>query len=495
MFFSVPQYGIGLVAWVFLIPLLFALRDCNVSGGALLGFVTGLAGYAGVFYWITYVVVKYGQLPLVVGLIVMLLLVAYLSIYLSLFAAGIVHCRTNGIPEVISAPLLWVCLEYGKSHLLTGFPWENIAYTQYLNTILIQSADIAGIYGLAFIIVMFNVVIYDVITKGAKGAQVEASIMCMILIFLYGYGVLRVNQIRDVLKDSSWLKVTIVQGNIDQAIKWNPQYQRETIQTYKTLSLNKANAGFGLIVWPETAVPFFFQEQNELRREIENVAVISGKWLLLGSPSYKVTQGELSLLNSAFLLSPDGKTQAQYDKVHLVPYGEYVPLKKFFPFIKKMVVGVGDFIPGKDYYPLSMNDVYTIGVLICYEGIFPEASRVYKTRGADVLINITNDAWFGKTSAPYQHLSMTVFRAVENRVYLVRAANSGISALINPVGEIISQTELFTKAVLYGEVKKIKCKTFYAHCGDVFVYGCMVVLILYYIYSMRRRNVYGRGAI
>jgi apolipoprotein N-acyltransferase len=246
-------------------------------------------------------------------------------------------------------------------------------------------------------------------------------------------------------------------------------------------------------VWPETAAPFFFQDTNKMQSEILDVARISENWLLFGSPSYqRDCDGDaacLSFLNSAFLLSPQGKILGRYDKVHLVPYGEYVPLRKMFPFINKLVIGVGDFRSGEGYNPLTMND-HKLGVLICYEGIFPEASRAYKKKGADLLVNITNDAWFGSTSAPYQHLSMTVFRAVENRLYIVRSANTGISAIIDPTGRIVAQTELFERTALRDAIKFINNKTFYSVYGDVFVLICMTTLVCCIIISfLRRRNV------
>jgi apolipoprotein N-acyltransferase len=180
-------------------------------------------------------------------------------------------------------------------------------------------------------------------------------------------------------------------------------------------------------------------------------------------------------MNSAFLLSPDGKIAGKYDKVHLVPYGEYVPLRKFFPFINKLVAGIGDFRKGEGNNPIKFGN-HALGILICYEGIFPELSREYKEKGANLLVNITNDAWFGRTSAPYQHLSMTVFRAVENRTFLVRSANTGISAIISPSGKIIKKTGLFERTVLRGSVKLLDRKTIYALYGDIFVYICLILL-------------------
>jgi apolipoprotein N-acyltransferase len=198
-------------------------------------------------------------------------------------------------------------------------------------------------------------------------------------------------------------------------------------------------------------------------------------------------------MNSAYLLRSDGIVAGRYDKVHLVPYGEYVPLRQLFPFIGKLVAGVGDFRSGKGFVPL-VSDGRRFGVLICYEGIFPEAARDYKRNRADLLVNITNDAWFGRTSAPYQHLSMTVFRAIENRLYLVRAANTGVSAVIDPTGVILSRTGVFERTVLKGEVKFIDEKTFYAAYGDLFVYLCGLLLILNDFIQKRRRSHAGRNS-
>ena len=270
--------------------------------------------------------------------------------------------------------------------------------------------------------------------------------------------------------------------------------QLQTIDIYRTLSLQAVSSRGGFIVWPETAAPFYFQQRNSMQAAVVDIAKISGSALLFGSPSYEDEKGSISYMNSAFLLSPDGTMSGRYDKVHLVPYGEYVPLRRYFPFIGKLVAGVGDFKPGKGFSPLSI-DGHRLGVLICYEGILPEAARDYKREKAEILVNITNDAWFGKTSAPYQHLSMTVFRAVESRLYLVRAANTGISAIISPKGQILSQTGLFERTTLTGNVKIIDEKTYYAAYGDAFVYLCGIILMLIIISTMQRRKTHaGRNS-
>jgi len=488
---SFPKFGEGLIAWVALVPLLYVLKDIRrLTEAFSLGFIAGLMCHIGILYWITYVVVHYGNLPYYAGISAMLLLAVYLSLYIALFASGIVYFRNKNIPVILAAPALWTALEYVKSHLFTGFPWENLAYSQYMYLPVVQLADITGVYGITFIIVMVNVMIYDVIliTKPEKKWVVKEVITgSVIILVICVYGVIKIHDVRYSMKNAEPVDVSIIQGNIDQDIKWNPQFQKETIKTYKNLSLSKAVSGSKLIVWPETATPFYFQDIDDMHRVVVDVARDSGSWLLFGSPSYFKDGKEISLLNSAFLLSPDGNIRGRYDKVHLVPYGEYVPLRQWFPFINKLVAGVGDFTSGKGFSPVFM-DHHKLGVLICYEGIFPEISRSYKNAGADLLVNITNDAWFGRTSAPYQHLSMTTFRAVENRTYIVRAANTGISAVIDPTGKIMKQTKIFEETSLRETVKYMNDKTFYMLYGDIFVYICMVLICGFIFISIRRKG-------
>jgi apolipoprotein N-acyltransferase len=496
LFLSFPKFGNGILAWVALIPLFHALRDAKPGEAFKTGFLTGLIAHVGILYWISYVVVQYGYLPVYAGISAMLLLATYLSLYTALFSMGIVYLRTRGHVLYLVAPLLWTTLEYVRSNFLTGFPWENLAYSQYLFGNIIQIADITGIYGISFAIVLINAVLYNVVTaksRRGRSPMVEIVTACSVFLLLYGYGHFRTASIQESLKNASSIEVALIQGNIDQNIKWDERYQSQTLEIYRSLSLRSIPAPGGLIVWPETAAPFYFERPGPLQETLVNLARISGRTLLFGSPSYEEENGKVSFMNSAYLLRPDGVVAGRYDKVHLVPYGEYVPLRQLFPFIGKLVAGIGDFRPGRGYDPL-VSDGRRFGVLICYEGIFPEAARNYKRNRADLLVNITNDAWFGKTSAPYQHLSMTVFRAVENRLYLVRAANTGVSAVIDPTGVILSRTGVFERTVLKDEVKFIDEKTFYAAYGDLFVYLCGLLLILTDFIQKRRRNHVGRNS-
>lgn len=489
---SFPKYGAGVVAWIALVPLLVSLNTVTPKSALLAGFTTGFVFNVGIIYWIASVVVNYGYLPLPVGLLVMFLLAAYLSLYVALFAGGVVYLKDKGISPVVAAPLLWTGLEYVKSQLLTGFPWENLGYSQYLYIPFIQISDITGIYGITFVIVFINAIISDLATVLVCGAgegkkkRLIMEFLCggLLLLAILTYGSIRIYQVEKELEKASSLNVSLIQGNIDQNIKWNPQYQNETLEIYKFLSIPASSLRSGIIVWPETAAPFYFQEMDFRAKEVVKVARTSGNWLLFGSPGYMREQAEVSFSNSAFLLSPEGKIAGRYDKVHLVPYGEYVPLRGFFPFISKLTAGIGDFRAGKEYRPLVLDN-HKVGVLICYEGIFPEGSRTYRKQGSDLLVNITNDAWFGRSSAPYQHLSMTVFRAVENRLYLLRAANTGITAIIDPTGKIISHTDLFAVAVLKGRARFIDNRTFFMAYGDAFAYLCLISLVLVIITSLK----------
>lgn len=489
LFFSFPMYGCGIVAWVALIPLFFALKDASPRAGFRIGFLTGVVAYIGIFYWIVYVVVQYGYLPVYAGIAAMLLLAAYLSVYMACFAAGVVFLKGKGVPLFLSAPLLWTVLEYLRSHLLTGFPWANLAYSQYLYTKIIQIADVTGLYGITYAVVLINSVLYDLLSERGHRRRlwVETVFAGVLVTAILGYGHVRTAEIDNIVKTAPGIQAALIQGNIEQSVKWDPLYQSQTIDIYRSLSRESIPSGGGLIVWPETAAPFYFQNPGPLQQALVDIARTSGSSILFGSPSYEKEKETVHYMNSAYLLGPDGTLGGRYDKVHLVPYGEYVPLRRFFPFIGKLVVGVGDFKAGRGYYPLAFAG-HRLGVLICYEGIFPEAARDYKNEKVGLLVNITNDAWFGRTSAPYQHLAMTVFRAIENRLYLIRAANTGISAIIDPKGSIVSRTGLFERTILKGDVKIIDEKTLYAAYGNAFVYLCAIVLLIIIISTRQRRK-------
>ncbi|HDQ04623.1 MAG TPA: apolipoprotein N-acyltransferase [Deltaproteobacteria bacterium] len=489
LFFSFPKYGFGFMAWISLVPLFFAIFNAaSIKRVFLLGFITGVTAYIGIIYWITYVVVNYGHLPMYLGIIIMLLLAGYLSIYIALFAAGVYFFR-NKVILCFVAPALWVCCEYLKSCLFTGFPWANLGYSQYLNFLFIQFADVFGVYGLSFLIVSVNAVIFVLSKQKTKQAVNSFIAIALAVTFVYIYGFVRINQVDREIKKAEGLNVSLIQGNIDQSVKWDNFFQKRILDFYTQLSLDNSPGDKGLLVWPETALPFNFQNTGNMRQQVMDLPQKTNAWFIFGAVSYEHKKESTNYLNSAYLLSPEGSIKGRYDKVHLVPYGEYVPLRNIFPFIKKLTEGIGDFARGKGYEPLEMDE-RKIGVLICYEGILPHAARAYKNKDVDLLVNITNDAWFGSTSAPFQHFSMTMFRAIETRLYLARAANTGISGVVDARGKVILQTDIFEADALKAEVKYIDITTIYARCGDLFVLLCFlfVLLCLLLIWKGRLKN-------
>lgn len=480
-----PRPDLAPLAWFGLVPLLLV---CKARPFAT-GFAAGAGFFGLVLYWLNIVMVHYGGLAPVLSGVAYLMLVAYLASFFGIAVWGARQLRTRlGLPVPLTLPVLWVALEFLRSFFLTGFPWATLGYSQQSLLPFIQSADLFGPYGLSYLLILSNATLAGVtgyfLRRPGAGFPRAAVIVTLLLVagnFAYG----RYRLAGDPDRREVTLQTVLAQGNIDQSQKWDPAYQWSTIDIYRQLSL-RPDQPAELIVWPESAVPFFFQEPGVLSGRVRQIAARRNAWLLFGSPAYEDINRRRHYLNSAFLLSPAGEDLGRSDKVHLVPFGEYVPLKTFLPFIDKLVVGIGEFSPGT-ISPLPMNG-HKVGVLVCFEGIFPELAREYVRRGSDLLVNITNDAWFGRSSAPYQHLAMARFRAVENRIWLARAANTGISALIAPSGRITAQTGLFETAALHGTVGLGADPTLYNRYGDVLPSVCLLVGLVWSFMAWHRRE-------
>jgi apolipoprotein N-acyltransferase len=468
LFLSFPKFGIHLTAWIALVPLFYALgRAAGIREALKLTFAAGMIFNVGIMYWVGIVVVKYGYLPVYMGVLAVAAMAAALAGYLALFGAGVFLLGRAGVPGYVAAPPLWVVVEFAKSNLFTGFPWENLGYSQTGNLALMQTADIFGVYGISFLIVLVNALLYRAFEHAPawKKAAVPAALAALLLFSAVSYGQWRMHGINAAVESLPRIRTAIVQGNIDQSIKWNEKFERESLNTFLRLSAGGAGPEPGLVIWPETTTPFFFQDIDDKHRDIVSVARSRNDFLILGSPSYETTAGRTSYMNSAFAVSNTGAVLGRYDKMHLVPFGEYMPFRSIFPFLGQLLPGMSDFSIGAGFHPLQVGDK-KVGVLICYESIFPEISREYKKAGAELLVNITNDAWFGRSSAPYQHLGMAAFRAVENRMYVARSANTGISAVIDPCGRVIAGTNLFETVKLEGSVGFVNIGTFYSEYGN-----------------------------
>ncbi|HWU40190.1 MAG TPA: apolipoprotein N-acyltransferase, partial [Candidatus Acidoferrum sp.] len=288
-------------------------------------------------------------------------------------------------------------------------------------------------------------------------------------------------------KEGTPIRIALLQGNIPQDVKWEPKFQEETMAIYMDLTLRAQATLPQLVIWPETATPFFFQDSFPYRSRILDLAQKLQTHLLFGSPGYDRKGREIHYYNSAFLISPEGKVSGRYDKIHLVPFGEYAPLTGIFGFTRDIIGAMGDFHSGEEVRNLAIAQG-KFGVLICYEAIFPDLTRQFVDQGALFLVNITNDAWFGHTAAPYQHLSMVALRAVENRVPIARAANTGVSGFIHPSGRILQASDIFTKAIVSGNIYLSKRWSFYTQFGDLFTYLCIGYTVLFLIYIRFRRE-------
>jgi apolipoprotein N-acyltransferase len=315
----------------------------------------------------------------------------------------------------------------------------------------------------------------------------EVFITAIILLGFLIYGYLRMGSVDRQMTENPSLRVGLVQGNIDQSIKWDESFQIETLKIYKRLSLKVAEAKPGLIIWPETATPFFFQDAKEYQPLVLEIPEKTNAFLLFGSPSYRIQKGKVNHYNSAYLVSPAGELIGKYDKIHLVPFGEYVPMQDLLFFIGSLGEGIGDFKSGKEILNFSLPRGQ-FGVLICFEIIFPDLCRRFVKRGANFLVTITNDAWFGKTSAPYQHFSMAVFRAVENRVFVARAANTGITGFIDPKGRILKEGRIFAEEAMNGTIRLSNQKSFYTLYGDIFAWVCSALSILLLAYALFQKS-------
>ncbi len=494
---SFAPFNLFVLAWVGLVPLFFAMDGKGPRGAFITGFVWGLIFSLGTIYWVVNSMYYYGGVPVYIGCAVLLLLAAYMALYYAFFGLGFsVTAGLGHVTRILFTASSWVALEYLRGHLFSGFPWDLLGYSQATFLHVIQVADISGVWGVSFILVLFNAMLYMVLKSGmfirdrplisAVTLSVGATLAVLV------YGIYRTERVDFSVSEWKGIRAGVVQGSIEQSRKWDPGYKLETVEIYRGLTKDLTGEGVDLVVWPETAMPFFLQSDAIFAPLVYDVPREIGSYLLAGSPAYARKDGRVEYYNSAFLLSPEGEVLNRYDKVHLVPFGEYVPLKKVLFFIDKLTEGIGDFTPGSELKPLKLTDRRSIGVLICFESIFPELARGLTKRGAGLMAVITNDAWFGKTAAPYQHFDMAVFRAVENRIFVLRAANTGISGVIDPVGRTVAKKGLFERGAIIGEVAyKGGLYTVYTRYGDYFplLSSAFSLLSLTYVFTGLRRSM------
>jgi apolipoprotein N-acyltransferase len=472
----------------------------------LAGFSFGLVYHLALMYWILIVLGRYGGLPLWITVPALFLLAIYMAAYPALFCfllsrvAGRSWHRERSIaPLVWAAPALWVGLEYLKGVAFSGFPWMDLGYGLFSQPRLIQAADLGGHHLLSFALVLANALIVAMIDRQRRAVRwnVRAERRLLVaavlfLTFIGGYSMVRYQVAGAIADRSLHAQVAVVQGNIDQAQKWSPAVKAATVDTYLRLSRQALQGrDVELVVWPETALPFYPQ-QDPLMERVNTFVEARNAWLLTGAPLYDLPQAgggnaQIRYYNGAILIGPDGHQRGSHAKQHLVPFGEYVPLRQYLSFLEPLVVSVGDFSPGQEKGPLVLGPM-RLGILICYESIFPEIAHQAVIRGANLLVNLTNDAWYGWSSAPHQSLAMAVFRAVENKRTLIRAANTGISGFVDPLGHVVRRSDLFVEASMVGQVPMVEISTVFNRGGGLFAACCAFGGLLMVLVPARRRR-------
>lgn len=468
-----PPFHLSLLAPIALAPLILAQWHASWKNAAKYGFVAGVTFFVTLLWWLGPTIGRYGELPTWASYPAFFLLVCYLASYLAVWSAlsvwflskrSITHKNKWQNAFVLAA--IWTVLEWLRGYLLSGFPWGALAYSLADYPLLIQSADIWGHYGVCFLIVSLNVFIcmsWLTLKDGwsekccAKDFAVNGVIVICIVVFVIIYGKVRIQNLETVNGESSKaINVFLFQPGIATDVKWEHDNQQMIVAHYETM-VNEAMSAFDvssaedsieflvprLILFPETAAPFYLQDPTPLSVRLLSIAAEHHAYMISGSPAYMYENDmKRRYTNSAYLVLPTGEVAGRYDKQHLVPFGEYLPWGKLTAWIQDLIPFVLDFAPGISSAPLSSGELKA-GMLICFESIFPELAINTVRQGANFLAVITNDAWFGPTGAPYQHEDMAVFRAVETRRWLIRAANTGISSVIDPLGKRQFKTPVY----------------------------------------------------
>jgi len=464
---SFPKFNLSFFIWISLIPLFLILIRNKSGTGFFYGLLAGFAYYAVILYWIPSVPAHYGNLSPVLSILIYLLLVFYLALYWAAFGFlfSAIHRKFPGL-AFLAAPFIWTGLEYGITYVFTGFPWGLLGYTQSGNLPFLQTAAVAGVYGLSFLIVLLQSAFVLSIVR-CKRAPFFAALALILAVHSAGFLTLK-----KVMPSKQTFPAAVIQGNVSSDIYWEAMSQEEIFKLFDhhlDLSRQAYEQGARLIIWPEFTVPLCFSCPEGFYQTMEDRLIgfvrETQSSLLLGTNETAGQRPDILYYNTVLALHPD-LSQSRYYKMHLVPFGEYTPYKKIFSFIESVTHAIGDVTPGTQPVLHEFRGV-RFGSPICYEVIFPNLVRTFVRKGAGFLVTITNDGWYGTSPAPYQHFLIAAFRAVENRRFLLRAATTGISGVVDPYGRILSRSRLMTSDVLNADVTPSETLTFYTRTGDI----------------------------
>jgi apolipoprotein N-acyltransferase len=507
-----PLPGLYWLSWIAVAPLLVAILRARRSAtlqlevegqvrllpatplqGFLLGYLCGILWFAGTCYWIFDTMHRYGGLPVPVAALALLLFCLYVGLYHGLFGMLLALVAGAGGPAglkpaesgaairraLAAAPFLWVAVELARTRI-TAFPWELLGYSQTGNFGLTRIASLVGVYGLSFEIVLVN----SVLAAAFLGPRARRKLL---LVAACGAAViLQAGQLLVPPPVPADRNALLVQPNVPilEGAVWTREYFQDTLRDLTALSLHppgamKDSRRPDLIVWPESPSPFYTNDPL-FRGAVSALAKQSGSWVVAGSIGIKPAMhsgGEASqIFNSAAMVNPEGEWVGRYDKVHLVPFGEYLPFPQLFAFAGGLTKEVGEFQRGASHAPLDAGSE-RVGIFICYESIFPDEVRQGPLEGAQVLLNISNDGWYGDSGAWAQHLQQTQMRAIENDRWLLAGTNTGMTASIDPYGRIVAATPRKVRTALDAPYALREGTTFYTRHGDWFAYLCAIISV------------------
>jgi len=471
---SFPKFGHPAFAWIALAPLLVAVahRRHTVRRAFALGLLTGAVYFAGTLYWLVDTMVTFGGLARPLATLAAALLIAYLALFPAFFALIVARLvRTFGRRALLLSPFVWVASEMGRTYILDGFPWELVGYSQAAVLPIAQLASVVGVYGMsAFVTMVSAAAAYATLERGPSRWRVAAVVGALVLVA----GVAGAARLRDsrLTREGTPLRVAVVQGNILQDQKWDPAMRDAIMQRYIDMSREAIGNGAQFILWPESSTPLPYEQDLPRGEAIRRLAREARVTLLIGSdqvePVRPVDQRKPQerLYNAAYLIRPDGGTAAIYRKIHLVPFGEYVPFKRLLFFVGTLVEAVSDFSPGTEALLLPVAG-HQASTAICYEVIYASLMRDFVQHGSELLTTITNDAWYGRSSAAYQHWQQASMRSIEEGRYLARAANTGISGFVDPYGRVLRHSDLFVSSVMTEDLRFLTARTIYSRIGDL----------------------------
>jgi apolipoprotein N-acyltransferase len=488
-----PTSDWSVLAWIWMVPTLVSASGSPPRAALADGWLAGATFFLVLLRWLDHTFQNYSAIPWPLTWLPIGALAAYCGLYLGATACVVswLGGRVGRGWALCAAPALWVGGEWIRGWLMGGFPWGLLGYSQHRRLAVIQVAELAGVYAVSLLIVAVNAALAGLFIMSWRRALPGVTAALLLLMATLGFGWWALRQEHTSAAEGSTagptrrsIEVAVIQPSIAQTLKWDPTYQALALERYEKLTREAARSRPALILWPETAAPIFLRGDPALLSRLTALAAELGVPILVGSID-RLPGPRGRFLNSAFLLGEQG-IRDKYDKIHLVPFGEYIPLAGLIGFVRSWAEFISDFAPGTRQTVFQLPGA-PFGTVICYEVIFPELFRGFAVEGASFMANITNDAWFGETSGPWQHLGMLPLRAVENRLAIARAANTGVSAFVSPTGIVAPILPLLETGFLSARVPLRERTTLYTRWGDWLPYLCLGLSVAGLAAGLRRR--------